>query len=105
MKQRCREIQPTLLKAIAFADPFEGWAVGFRNADAESRADKAVILHTWNGGESWEEQITNTSDLLVDVAALSYGHAWAVGDNGTVLRTVDHGEHWSPVKLPGKTSP
>ena len=60
----------------------EAWIVG----------DKATILHTTDGGETWDI-ISSTSELRA-----VYFHddmlGWAVGLAGSVLHTTDGGETW-----------
>lgn len=38
---------------------------------------------------------------LRGISAVSADVAWASGREGTVLRTVDGGKHWQPIKVPG----
>jgi len=92
--------------SMSFADRGEGWAVGSKFVErAGPYAYEPVILHTVDGGLRWELQPLETKpfalrDRLLDVQALPNGRAWAVGEDGTVLRTVDHGRRWTQVKLP-----
>lgn len=80
-------------RAVSFADELDGWVVGPRyNADS-------AILHTCDGGVRWNVQPTGTKSVLVSAQALGPGRAWVVGEDGTVLRTEDHGMHWDTVKL------
>lgn len=93
----------TILVAISFVDRKEGWVVGSRYIKElpgpEANRFEAVILHTEDGGSTWVAQASNSKDLLLSVQALPDGRAWAVGQNGAVLRTTDHGTHWNLVKL------
>jgi photosystem II stability/assembly factor-like uncharacterized protein len=43
---------------------------------------------------AWHGQTTGVTDRLRGVSAVSSRVAWASGANGTVLRTIDGGEHW-----------
>ena len=94
----------TGLFAISFADENEGWVVGSKsiidNDDPPKERNEAVILHTSDGGLRWETQGPPLEERMLDVQALSNGRAWVVGEDGTVLRTVDHGKKWTRVKLP-----
>lgn len=78
------------LTAVDFADPDHGWAVGW----------DAVILHTADGGQSWQLQYFRPSleRPLLDVLALSSEHAVAVGARGLLLVTRNGGRHWTRVK-------
>jgi photosystem II stability/assembly factor-like uncharacterized protein len=76
-----------------------GWAIG-------SRGETAAILHTDDGGQTWEEQ--GDSDLWVgmsgnDISAVDEWTAWAaVGDTdgGAILHTIDGGMNWNVQPLP-----
>ncbi len=75
------------LTGASFADARRGWAVGH----------DAVILHTTDGGESWEVQHADP-DLeqpLMDVLFSADGqHGIAVGAYGLYLETADGGVTW-----------
>lgn len=78
----------TALHGISFADSNIGWIVG-----------DTTIYYTRDGGQTWIEQEKHIKDVLLDVCALPYGRAWAVGTMGTVLRTPDYGKNWAYVDL------
>lgn len=77
-----------------------GWAIGYRSDYT------AAILHTANGGKSWEEQ--GNSALWIglngnDISAVDEWTAWAaVGskDVGAILHTADGGATWDIQPLP-----
>lgn len=48
----------------------------------------------------WQQQASGTDVQLRGVSAVSRDVAWASGAKGTVLRTVDGGEHWEKVNVP-----
>jgi len=106
-KQWIRQKTPfanyTILRAASFVDRKEGWVVGSRYIKElpgpEAERFEAVILHTEDGGGNWVAQSSNSKDHLLSIQALHNGQAWTVGENGTVLRTVDHGHHWNPAKV------
>lgn len=77
---------------VSAADEKNVWIVG-SNADA-----KGVILRTTNGGKTWERQEYAAS--LVGVCAVDEKAVWAVGFKGTILCTIDGGEHWIPQENP-----
>ena len=72
------------LQGVHMISASEAWIVG----------DKATILHTTDGGETWDI-ISSASDLRS-----VYFHndmlGWAVGEAGSVLHTDDGGETWQP---------
>lgn len=70
--------------ALHFADQYNGWAVG----------DSGTILHTNNGGYSWEYQHSGTTDDLWDVHFIDRQTGWAAGEDNTLLCTGDGGKSW-----------
>src|ERR1051325_3159566 len=52
-------------------------------------------------GQSWKTQTSNTTASLRGISAVSKKVAWASGTAGTVLRTIDGGEHWEASTVPG----
>jgi len=78
------------LTGVSFADAQNGWAVGscwpLRNGGGW-----AVILHTTDGGVTWTQQDVGVMPLVSAVTAGDALTAWAVGDDGLVLRTSDGG--------------
>jgi photosystem II stability/assembly factor-like uncharacterized protein len=72
------------LRSVAFVSPQAGWAVGYDGA----------ILHTADGGQSWQFQRGGPTYPLYSVAFVSQQLGWAVGDGGTILHTVDGGRSW-----------
>jgi photosystem II stability/assembly factor-like uncharacterized protein len=61
-----------------------GWAVGVRGA----------ILHTENGGATWQPQASGVSVGLTSVAFATPQEGWAVGFSGTILHTENAGATW-----------
>ena len=80
------------LRAVQFADESEGWAVG----------DDGVILHSIDGGDTWERQVSGTRASLRAVKFLNPYTGWAVGRTdrpeggsaGVILHTTDGGLKW-----------
>jgi photosystem II stability/assembly factor-like uncharacterized protein len=73
-----------------------GWVVG------DSVDDYGTILHTTDGGETWERQgsVKDIPDVdLHTVFAIDACNAWVVGNNangyGVILRTTDGGQSWT----------
>ena len=50
---------------------------------------------------SAQQQFSGTDVQLRGISAVSERIAWASGAKGTVLRTIDGGEHWTKVDVPG----
>jgi len=73
-----------ILYGTDFINDQTGWVVG----------EDGIILHTIDGGDSWEVQYPTDKDLRsVDFVDEMTG--WAVGKSGTILHTVDGGTSWS----------
>ena len=74
------------LTDVIFVDPQKGWAVGH----------DAVVMHTRDGGESWElqHQAPEEELPLLSVWFDETGHGLAAGAFGTLLETRDGGETW-----------
>lgn len=78
------------LMALSFCDDdLNGWAVG----------QYGTVLHSVNGGKTWEYQQSGTATDLLGVWAKTAESAWAVGNSGTVLHTVDGGKNWKKVPV------
>lgn len=80
------------LTAVSFADDKHGWAVGHWGA----------ILHTADGGDSWEIQRLDTQEdrPLFSVHFFNAREGVAVGLWSLVLLTADGGKTWTPTELP-----
>jgi len=79
------------LRSVHFADSLTGWAVG----------DSGVIIHTFDSGESWTIQQSNTENDIVDVFFLNNSLGWASSINYTnypygtlLLKTTNGGVDW-----------
>lgn len=71
----------TQLRSVSFIDKETGWVVG-----------DGVILHTENGGLSWERQYFGIQHKLLKVFFVDKNNGWAVGYNGKILHTTTAGE-------------
>ncbi|MFM8320449.1 MAG: YCF48-related protein [Chloroflexota bacterium] len=76
---------------------YSGWMVG------AVQNGYGVILHTENGGCSWERQgsaavVGNTE--LFGIYAADAQHAWVTGNNRVLLHTTDGGQTWQQQRLP-----
>lgn len=72
-----------LLLGVDFVSEKLGWAVG----------ENGTILHTRNGGITWDAQSSPTH-LLFDICITSNNKAYVVGDRGAILQTGDSGSNW-----------
>ena len=69
---------------IHFVNSTYGWIVG----------EKGFIVHTNNGGKTWNRQEVGTEEDLKAVYFTNLKYGWVVGDNGVVASTDDGGRHW-----------
>jgi photosystem II stability/assembly factor-like uncharacterized protein len=81
------EGKPTMLYGI--------WGSSILNAFSVGAG--GVILHTKNGGASWEQQKSTITENLFGIWG-SAKQVFAVGNNGTILSSSDSGKTWSPQK-------
>jgi photosystem II stability/assembly factor-like uncharacterized protein len=67
-----------------------GWAVGF----------SGQLLHSRDGGATWEAQKSPVQSWLTSVAADRSNRMWIAADD-QILVSQDGGEKWTPVPLDG----
>ena len=96
-KPAVRQRQSDRLASVSFVDRLHGWAAG----------GLGTILHTADGGATWDEQDSGTEFILERVFFVDRNHGWAVGGwprgaavsvyggMGVILATSDGGRHWS----------
>jgi photosystem II stability/assembly factor-like uncharacterized protein len=72
---------------VFFTNSNTGYAAGKKGTGG------GAMLKTTNGGVNWAEQVTYTSSQINSVVFPSANIGYAVGDNGTILRTLTAGEH------------
>jgi len=80
------------LTAVTFADENNGWAVGH----------DATILHTTDGGKTWELQHFNAEleKPYLSVLFLDANTGFAVGAYGLASKTTDAGKTWTDLDAP-----
>lgn len=74
------------INGIHFIDPKNGWASG----------GMGTILHTVDGGITWNEQKSNTIERFSKVFFVDANNGWVTGYSGTILHTTDGGNLWKP---------
>jgi photosystem II stability/assembly factor-like uncharacterized protein len=82
--------QGNTLTAMSFVDANTGWAVG-----TGGFYGSAVIMHTTDGGMTWEAQDSGAEYALHDVCFIDGNNGWAVGTQTTILKTTDGGNTWT----------
>ena len=87
----------SFLNAVCFTDSVTGWIAG----------DSGVILHTSDGGISWQIQQSGTQNDIVEIFFLDENRGWASSYNfselpyGTlILKTTDGGNTWTGAPYP-----
>ncbi len=59
--------------------------------------DNIGLYYTVNGGLTWTESVedvVSTTDDIEEVFMVNQLEAWAVGDNGTIVKSTDGGKNW-----------
>ena len=83
------------LRSVDFVDAWNGWAVGGDEFPYWPSPLTTTILHTGNGGLTWETQLEESDNPpLQDVEFVDSLTGWAVGAEGTILHTENGGETW-----------
>lgn len=81
-----------VLKDVTFVGTDKGFAV----------SDDGFILVTTNNGATWTQNYSN-ANALNGIYAKTSDVIFAVGENGTMLRTFDGGLNWESISIPGLT--
>ena len=74
---------------MRFVDPENGWISG----------QEGLILHTTDGGKTWQRQKSGTSVYLFSLSFIDRNRGWAIGDKSILLQTTDGGANWSLHKI------
>lgn len=74
-----------------FVDALNGWMFG---ASASTSGINTDILHTIDGGLSWNTQATNIGSAKA-IYFSDVLHGWIVGRNALLMKTVDGGANWT----------
>ena len=61
----------------------------------------SLILHSWDGGRSWQAQATGQNLPLHSICFVDDERGWAVGAAGTVLSTTNGGKSWTAQRRGG----
>ncbi len=78
-----------MLSGISFVNDSTGWIVG----------ERGTLLHTADGGQTWDVQESGTDLWLMNVAFTDENTGFASGNNSMVIYTLDGGETWQ--RMPG----
>ncbi|MFZ5519432.1 MAG: YCF48-related protein [Candidatus Zhuqueibacterota bacterium] len=85
----------TIYTDMDFVDKNNGWVIGYSLATVGVEAAD-VIIHTSDGGETWEYQKFRTGGRLFALNFMDSLHGWALAYNGVILHTKDGGKKWDP---------
>ena len=84
--------------SVCFVDDDHGWVTGYwREHTMLDQIDHAVIIHTADGGKTWEHQLPGVEALMTSIVFADTLRGWAVGYSGgtsRVLVTEDGGFTW-----------
>jgi len=81
------------LNSVYFLNKDLGWAAG----------EYGTIIHTSDGGATWEKQKPGTDHSLMDIEFVTPEFGLAVGLDSTILKTKDGGTTWMKEKPTVKT--
>jgi photosystem II stability/assembly factor-like uncharacterized protein len=77
----------------------QGWAVGEASTNADPGVPYAIVIHSADGGSTWQEQAQPPAEVLNGVRFVSTTHGWAVGESsseaGLIFHTSNSGTHWT----------
>src|SRR5882724_9233017 len=74
------------VRGFSFVSDVEGWACG----------DPGVLLHTSDGGLTWDPQEPGSGDAFGAIQMLADGRrGWVLGMSGSMIQTIDGGAHWT----------
>jgi len=60
--------------------------------------NRAYIIYTDDGGETWSEQLSSVSDLLQDVHSVDSNTVFVLGNN-SIQKTINGGDDWTEVEI------
>lgn len=85
------------IHAIQFTSKSEGWAVGVLPRRESDLAPKGLVMHTRDGGESWEEVLlSGAEESFEQIHFADNLHGWLLAREN-VYRTEDGGKTWRVV--------
>jgi photosystem II stability/assembly factor-like uncharacterized protein len=88
---------PWIAKPVCPPLDYVGWAAGMGEQEGQTIG---AILHTTDGGATWQEQLSTPGVEYFGVKAVDARNAWVTGTPGRILRTRDGGQQWEQQSLP-----
>ena len=88
---------------VHFISEKQGWAVGnavdVAPGDAFADGAESLIIHTDNGGKTWQRQTSGVvGKPLRSVHFRSESEGWCIGEGGALIHTTDAGQTWTPIE-------
>ena len=83
------------LEAVNFVERKKGWIVGGKNVGQFTH--EGFILHTPDGGKTWELQFDEVETYLNDLVFVDDQNGWVIGgwfQEGQLFQTTDGGKTW-----------
>jgi photosystem II stability/assembly factor-like uncharacterized protein len=78
-----------------FLDSQRGWMIGGSQKDNVEGGDlTGIVLHTEDGGITWQKQAIILNHYLWSVFFLNENTGWVAGTDGSFLKTSDGGKTW-----------
>lgn len=93
------ELQLTNIHAV---DKSNLWALGRERGGGA--LERAVLLRTSDGGQSWERQLNDTEKWFYEVYFISTQIGWLAGYDGLILKSTDGGKSWTRQEAPTRSS-
>ena len=86
---------------INFVNSDIGWIAGGDAGGFPSYISHRVILHTTNGGATWNLQYGEAYEsLLRSIYFVDQNNGYATGESGIIMKTTDGGSNWSQNVIP-----
>src|SRR5205085_4649022 len=85
---------------ISFASPDDGWATGRRFGNVPPEQDSDLILHTLDGGRTWNDlswNLPTPGNGVDELYALRPDGVSLVTSNGMIFDTADTGRTWRQI--------
>ncbi|MFW6245298.1 MAG: WD40/YVTN/BNR-like repeat-containing protein [Fibrobacterota bacterium] len=83
-----------MLPDIRFINSRYGWAVGRPVQTGKSDSLNGSLLHSRDGGKTWERIVVPVVEPFTSVCFTNTTHGWIVTSKGSVLNTIDGGREW-----------
>lgn len=107
------QITPAWLTSFYFLDPEHGWLTGIQRGcgngglecrglilyTSQLRQSDGKLLHTTDGGRSWQPLYTALGGAFLSVQFVSPEQGWLTNTHGELFRSSDGGRSWAPANV------